>query len=967
MPLYVIHAFGELLVQPAGSPDAPWHVLLEECADGFIVGLPRACLGRASTPASRVWNAVLAALEGGASGRSSRVNAAGAADFPEALSRAVTADGPVTLLLANKLGYMRNAIDAEFRRQGRTDVAIEVAAQQRLAPTPPPSAARGFAVFSRGLDVPNTPESEAETAIPASVGLRCAAAAWDGCPDVDTAYMAMLGADGDIALQRALVAAASVDPVCNPSTGPYMQSSRRPPLLRIAVTAGLVHPAALWRAARAEALRCAESLEHSVAVTSGVGSAALLAVCIAALRWLTAREYAHAFVEGELLRASQRKPEATQGRRATPGVLSASHACATPPPFAPLLRPELSPLPWASAGSELAPAPDAREASFLHGLTGFPLVDAAMRCLRATGAAPVPLCALLSNFYCKYLGLPFARGAAALRYLRLDSDDPCSTVQWQWDTGLSAGSPAALSVDSLDLWHGGEHAPSPESVAARRDLELPAGLGGSRAHCWTRWDENLPPHPHCMGHPAAHEFAFDPDPAGAFVRHWLCPGGGGLPASSREQLDVAARVGLSAVSAVLCGASIYDPTADADALRAEGQVTLVDAPELLAALGLLREASSPALSTLSVPSAKSTPAVRIAAAVATKGLPSAPVLLYPRPIVDIAKAREGVLAAVMTLHGRLAASQAPAARSPSPAPQPASAAAADGSVKQEDQLRAAFAVARAEAGYVSAWGVVGAMPLLVEEDLRILEQQRDAVRRSGRSGPLPDGWAEIFDDEKRRLRLYMADRPGSHVRSALGVATVPFTAADAFDAFVRLSKYKQWDLTWRGVRRIGRPLDTINDPFYFLADTPPPPYSYVITQRDFCMYRAVLVRPPGCFRESSAGDAVFYRNGAHMAIPPSSSLIRGEALGVVGFSVQAESRLLSGTAAERSSPGRGVVVTLATAVDPKGSIPAFLINFVARRTPRMWVDRLTAACERFVAEASRSLVESPSAPAALVS
>lgn len=963
MPLYVIHAFGELLVRPSGSPDAPWHLLVEECADGFIVGLPRPCLGRASTPASRVWNAALAALEEGASGRSSRVHAAGAADLPEAFSRAVV-EGPVTVLLANKLEYMRGAIDAEFRRQGRNDVVIEVAAQQRLAPTPPPSAARGFAVFSRSLDVV---DAEAATAIPASVGLRCAAAAWGGCPDVDTAYVAALGADDDAALQHALAAAASADPVCNPSTGPYMQSSRRPPLLRIAVTAGLVHAAALWRAARAEALRCAESLEHSVATTNGVGSAALLAVCIAALRWLTAREYAHAHMEGEMSRASQRKAEgvvpsggrteAVSSRRAAPGVVSASTACATPPPFAPLLRPELSLLPWASAGSELAPAPDAREASFLHGLTGFPLVDAAVRCLRATGAAPIPLCALLSNFYCKYLGLPFARGAAALRYLRMDSDDPCSAVQWQWDTGLSAGSPAALSVDGLDLWHGGEHAPSPESVAARRDLELPAGLGGSLAHCWTRWDASLPPHPHCMGHPAAHEFAFDPDPAGAFVRHWLRPGGGGLPGPSREQ-DVVARVGLPSDSAVLCGASIYDPTADTEALRAEGLVTLVDAPELLAALGLL------SASAISPPSAKASPAVRVAAVVATKGLPSAPVLLYPRPIVDIAKARDGVLAAVMALHGRLAASQAPAAGAASPAP--ASTAAADGSVKQEDQLRAAFAEARAEAGYVSAWGVVGAMPLLVEEDLRILEQQRDAVRRSGRSGPLPDGWAEIFDDEKRRLRLYMADRPGSHVRSALGVATMPFTAADSFDAFVRLSKYKQWDLTWRGVRRIGRPLDTINDPFYFLADTPPPPYSYVITQRDFCMYRAVLVRPAGCFRESSAGDAVFYRNGAHMSVPPSSSLIRGEALGVVGFSVQAESRLLGGAAAERISPGRGVVVTLATAVDPKGSIPAFLINFVARRTPRMWVDRLTAACERFVAEASRGLVESSSAPAAAV-
>jgi hypothetical protein len=30
--------------------------------------------------------------------------------------------------------------------------------------------------------------------------------------------------------------------------------------------------------------------------------------------------------------------------------------------------------------------------------------------------------------------------------------------------------------------------------------------------------------------------------------------------------------------------------------------------------------------------------------------------------------------------------------------------------------------------------------------------------------------------------------------------------------------------------------------------------------------------------------------------------------------------------------------------DAKGSVPAYLINFVAKRTPRMWYDRISRFC-----------------------
>lgn len=989
-PSFLLHAFGDLVAEEGGTPH---HLLVAGCRDGFIPGLPPPPRSLLCTPASRVWEATLAALEEREPGWCTRICAATAAEVPAAVCSALPSDSHLRLVVASALEPLGRAIAAELARRGRSGVAVVLSSPQRLLPASnkvPPAEQAGFASFSRALAVPADSEHGHSSAVlPVCVGLRCAAAAFGAGLRLPEIGEPSAAETDDSALERALVAAAARSSfVADPAEGPYLGSARQPPLLRVAVTAGLVHPAALWRAARSEAHRCAEAIEHADAGSEG--HSVRLTYCVGVLRWLTAREYCRTLVSELQQRRSDRSA---------------------------LLRPELSSLPWAAGASAAAAskggltghpnAPgatspltaDAREEAFLVGLTGFPLVDAAVRCLRATGSAPVPLCALLSNFYTKYLGLPYSRGAAALQHLRVDTDGSCALVQWQWDTGLSAGAVAAVSVDALDAFHGGEHAPSRASLAARRDLELPLGISGSRAQCWTRWAAALPPHPHCMGHPAAHEFAFDVDPTGAFVRRWLQPGAGSSPvfSGSVEASALWARIGLPTASEVLAGASIYDPGADAAALTSEGAVALVHATGLLEALAAPNSALPESLA--AVPSTA---------------------LLYPRTIVDAAAAREAVLARVRALLARAhpaldLASGAPTTKSPG-----AVSHASESEIPASpDALREAFASARAEAGYSDAWGAVGTQPLLVEEDLCILERQRVALGGGAKAGPLPESWKEIFYDEVRRLRLFMGDRADSHVRSALGVAVLPrVSPSEGYDAFIRLSKYKTWDFTWRGVRRVGRPLDSINDPYYFLADTPPPPYSYVITQRDFCMFRAVLVRPPG-YAGSSAGDAVFYRNGAHASVPPVSSLIRGEALGVVGFTVQpvpvrvaqrpasalvassgpavSGQRLpysgslrpgpdggpgasdISESDAAAASPAPalplalagvlpdpvvrapptavaaalapqvadlrckpGVIVTLATAVDPKGSIPAFLINFVAKRTPRMWVDRLSA-------------------------
>ncbi|RYY35676.1 hypothetical protein EON62_02325, partial [archaeon] len=241
------------------------------------------------------------------------------------------------------------------------------------------------------------------------------------------------------------------------------------------------------------------------------------------------------------------------------------------------------------------------------------------------------------------------------------------------------------------------------------------------------------------------------------------------------------------------------------------------------------------------------------------------------------------------------------------------------------------------------WGMVDVWPLLVEEDVDILCRQRGAH----------DGWERMVDDHTARLQVYMKASSESPIKAVMAMCELPtHTAQDAFDAITRLEKYRRWDRTWHLVQPIGDPLDAFNAAYYFIADSPPPPYSYLIVARDFVMLRFT-------YRDPYAGINVdVLRNACHRAKPADPVYIRGETLSCVGFMVTPVEppAVLSAEAAAHALHAGGAQVTLMTAADPKGSIPSYLINFVAKRTPRMWADRLAAACTLFEKEAREAAV-----------
>lgn len=84
---------------------------------------------------------------------------------------------------------------------------------------------------------------------------------------------------------------------------------------------------------------------------------------------------------------------------------------------------------------DTGPAADAGFVAWREGRTGFPLVDAGMRELQATGTMHNRVRMITASFLVKDLHLPWQRGAAYFRRALLDCDHSQNQLNWQWVAG----------------------------------------------------------------------------------------------------------------------------------------------------------------------------------------------------------------------------------------------------------------------------------------------------------------------------------------------------------------------------------------------------------------------------------------------------------------------------------------------------------------------------------------------------
>jgi deoxyribodipyrimidine photo-lyase len=84
---------------------------------------------------------------------------------------------------------------------------------------------------------------------------------------------------------------------------------------------------------------------------------------------------------------------------------------------------------------ETGPAADEAFIAWREGVTGFPLVDAGMRELKATGTMHNRVRMVAASFLVKDLHLPWQRGAAYFRRALLDYDHAQNQLNWQWVAG----------------------------------------------------------------------------------------------------------------------------------------------------------------------------------------------------------------------------------------------------------------------------------------------------------------------------------------------------------------------------------------------------------------------------------------------------------------------------------------------------------------------------------------------------
>jgi deoxyribodipyrimidine photo-lyase len=77
-----------------------------------------------------------------------------------------------------------------------------------------------------------------------------------------------------------------------------------------------------------------------------------------------------------------------------------------------------------------------RVAAWKHGQTGYPLVDASMRCLKETGWLNFRMRAMCASFLCDLLQQPWKIGADWFYYHLLDADPAINYTQFQLQAGV---------------------------------------------------------------------------------------------------------------------------------------------------------------------------------------------------------------------------------------------------------------------------------------------------------------------------------------------------------------------------------------------------------------------------------------------------------------------------------------------------------------------------------------------------
>ncbi len=93
-------------------------------------------------------------------------------------------------------------------------------------------------------------------------------------------------------------------------------------------------------------------------------------------------------------------------------------------------RPEFDAMPWRKAPDELA--------AWKAGQTGYPIVDAAMRQLAASGWMPNRARLITASFLTKHLLIDWREGEAHFMQYLLDGDPAVNNGNWQWVAGAGA-------------------------------------------------------------------------------------------------------------------------------------------------------------------------------------------------------------------------------------------------------------------------------------------------------------------------------------------------------------------------------------------------------------------------------------------------------------------------------------------------------------------------------------------------
>ena len=183
------------------------------------------------------------------------------------------------------------------------------------------------------------------------------------------------------------------------------------------------------------------------------------------------------------------------------------------------------------------------------------------------------------------------------------------------------------------------------------------------------------------------------------------------------------------------------------------------------------------------------------------------------------------------------------------------------------------------------------------------------------------GYKSVINEPN--TQIYKKLVPGCDVILIKSYCKIPYSKDVIFEAIADINIRKAWDSVFSELTIVGNDGENGSEVLYLSLKSP----SVFVTDRDFVQQRKIWKNFP-----TKKSHMLHFKSIEHPKCPRKKKYVRAETI-------------ISGYYIQDAENGNGSILGIISQTDVKGSIPIFLVNKVAPKASKGWVQSLLKGCK----------------------